>query len=121
MSFTKRYAHDVADLMGCPETPFSDECYQFGECLIGLAKNPSVGWYCGHVPSRLSSIADDIMKCRSALEGVSYCYNMQLCYDEFKKLLANNTVAELLEFYEAARLTAAHMSEVAELLKKEMV
>ena len=121
MSFTKRYAHHVADLMGCPATPFSDECEEFGDCLIGLAKNHAVSWYCGHAPSRLRSIADDIMKCRSALEGVSYCDNMQLVYDEFKKLLANNTVAELLEFYDAALLTAGHMSEVARLLKKDKV
>jgi len=99
MSYTKRYYEDVCSVMGLEDGDWGDECVEFGEVLMGLAKDDHVQGYIEQCPRR---IADDVWRFRSALYKKSYWQNMQLWRDQFHKLLSFNSVEELSEFYRSS-------------------
>ena len=102
MSFTKRYANAVADVMGldCNDS-HSEECERFQTVLIGLASREHVEDHCNRCPRR---IADDVMEYRNTIDRRAYCDDMQRHHSAMRKLLTFNTVSELTEFYRDATL-----------------
>tara|TARA_R100001594_G_scaffold11741_1_gene26241 strand:- start:3700 stop:4140 length:441 start_codon:yes stop_codon:yes gene_type:complete len=99
MSFTKRYYEDVGAVMGLEYGDWGDECLEFGEVLMGLAKDDHVQGYIEQCPRR---IGDDVWDFRKALYGKGYWQDMKLWRDQFEKLLRFNSVEELSEFYRSS-------------------